>query len=187
MIRVYLYQLQKYYDGTALTFAQNDFEIVEIENGVSLSLKLNIALTDVGYLSLSDLNGEIEKYVSYRLLEDDKEVTDQYLIEFVEIEGCDFSYMPISIDPRQIELTAGSAEKIFDGTDLTCDDFFISLGSLAEGHWLEVRTQGSIVDPGSEENEIVSFKIFDKNYKEVTDNYDVSTKNGNLTVHYPQS
>jgi hypothetical protein len=187
VIRVYLYQLQKYYDGKALTFAQDDFEIVEIANNASLSLNLNISLTDVGYLSLSDLNGEIEKYISYRVTENGRDVTDQYLIEFVEIEGCDFSYIPISIDQRKIEVTAGSAEKIYDGTDLTCDDFFVSLGSVAEGHRIEVTTQGVIAEPGSEENEIVSVKIFDQNHKNVTENYDISMKNGSLTVHYPES
>ena len=187
VIRVYLYQLQKYYDGKALTFAQNDFEIVEIENGVSLSLNLNISLTDVGYLSLSDLNGEIENYISYRVTENGNDITDYYLIEFVEIEGCDFSYMPISIDQKKIEVTAGSAEKISDGTDLTCSDFFVSIGAIAEGHRIEVTTRGSIVEPGEEVNEIVSVKIFDQNHRNVTDNYDISTKDGKLTVHYPQS
>ena len=187
VIRVYLYQLQKYYDGKALTFAQDDFKIVEIKDGASLSLNLNISLTDVGYLSLSDLNGEIEKYISYRVTENGRDVTDQYLIEFVEIEGCDFSYVPISFDQRKIEVTAGSAEKIYDGTDLTCDDFFVSLGSVAEGHRIEVTTQGVIAEPGSEENEIVSVKIFDQNHKNVTENYDISMKNGSLTVHYPES
>ena len=187
VIRVYLYQLQKYYDGTALTLGQNDLEIVELPEGASLSLTLNIALTDVGYLSLSDLNGEIEQYISFCVTENGADASDRYLLEFVELDGSDFSYMPIRIDPRRIELTAGSAEKVYDGLDLTCGDVFVSLGSLAEGHWLKAETSGSNVDPGSEENEIVSVRIFDENNKDVTENYDISKKNGTLTVHYPQS
>ncbi|MBR6769427.1 MAG: hypothetical protein IKM34_08085, partial [Clostridia bacterium] len=182
IIRVYLYQLQKYYDGTPLYFEQDDYEIIELPDGVELVLNLNISLTDVGSLSLSDINENLSDYVTYRVYRDGKDVTAEHVLFFDTFDSSSEAYLPIRVDKRPIVVTSASQTKVDDGTPLENHDVFISKGSLAEGHRLEVNVIGFIDIAGSVENEIASAVILDEYGMDVSSNYEIECIHGTLTI-----
>ena len=175
IVRIYLHQTQKYYDGTELTFAQDTYDILSIESGVFLTVvKIDISLTEVGRLSLSDLNADPDRYMMYRIEREGTDVTDEFLVEFAEPEDSSVSYAPIRIDPRTIEVTSKSVTKIYDSIPLMCENVFVSMGSLVEGHYLSASTEGEITEVGEVFNEIIQVLIYNENGEDVTDNYSIS-------------
>lgn len=188
LIKVYLYQLQKYYDGTPLFYADGDFDVLEIEEGLDLTLRLHISLTDVGHLTLNDINFNLEQYAEYKVRQDGEDVTDRYRILFVLPEGAPDSYVPIRVDKRPIELTTQSAEKLYDGKVLRSPGASVSFGSLLQGHRIvELSIIGEILQVGETLCAVQpqSVVIHDANGNDVTRNYAISVKTGKLTVLSP--
>ena len=92
-------------------------------------------------------------------------------------------YGQIRITPRSITLKAGDAEKVYDGTPLTCNDFTVAAGSLLKGHTIAVcETKGSQKAVGRSENEIIYVAIHDEKGKSVTRNYTIALLPGQLKV-----
>ena len=183
-VRVFLYEIQKYYDGTPLEFRQDDYSIIYLPDECKLSLTLNISLTDVGEITLEQINENLDQYVSFRVFKDGVDITRNCKLIFDVFEGTHKDYVPIKISPRAIELTAVSAEKYYDGSYLQSNRAEVTKGTLVSGHELFVLTEGSIVDPGKEVNRIVDYYIIDTaTGRIVTDNYAVKTIDGTLTVH----
>ena len=85
---------------------------------------------------------------------------------------------------REITVTAGSAEKIFDGEPLVSDAYMIlpEINALADGQKITVRTVGSQTEIGRSDNVIAEIVIYDENGNDVTGNYTVILKNGILNV-----
>ena len=87
---------------------------------------------------------------------------------------------PETIDAA-VTLTAGSAEKVYDGTPLTCGDAAVS--GMPEGYQAEFSVSGSRTDAGSSENTIQSYAFYDGNGQNVTALFtNVQTVAGTLTV-----
>ncbi len=182
-IRVFLYELQKYYDGTPLSFGDDDYAIISIPDGCELSLSLNISKTDVGEISLDTINENIGAFATYTVYRDGVDVTEKYSLVFDVYEGTSADYVPLKVSPRTIEITAGSSEKYYDGIALTNGKYEITRGTLADGHRLEVVISGAITEAGTTVNEIVSVEIVDiYTGKSVTSNYSIKTISGALTV-----
>lgn len=184
VIKIYLYQLQKYYDGKALSFAEDDYEIIQMEEGLTLELSLNISMTNVGVLTLSDINANREKYVSYKVYKDGVDVTEDYSLLFDVFDFTQEDYVPMRIDPRVIELTAATASKLYDGKPLKNSAVSITKGTLVSGHTLQASASGSITNVGTEENVIEedTVRITDAHGNDVTKNYQIICRNGTLTV-----
>lgn len=94
------------------------------------------------------------------------------------------SYGLLAVTAREITLTAGSAQKVYDGIPLTCNKYEITAGTLAEGQVCRVVVSGS--NPGkagSAENKILSASVSDAVGRDVTANYKITTVNGLLTVY----
>ena len=87
-----------------------------------------------------------------------------------------------TITKRNIEITAGSKSKPYDGIELTCVTITItSSNKLATNHTLSATTLGSITNVGTVENVIATYKIFAAGV-DVTSNYSITTKPGLLEV-----
>lgn len=91
----------------------------------------------------------------------------------------------LSITPRPITLTAGSDEKVYDGTPLTCNAF--TEYGLLNGHKTSVSDliiNGSQTNAGSSPNTIdrSSVIITDDDGNDITGNYAVELVPGTLTV-----
>ena len=91
----------------------------------------------------------------------------------------------VTIAPRPITVTAGSADKVYDGTPLVCATYNVTSDiRLVEGHTLTAKTVGSRTDVGSSPNEIdeESVTIFSADGRDVRKNYDVTCEAGTLVV-----
>lgn len=108
--------------------------------------------------------------------ENGKDVTAQYAIH--TIGGT------LTILPRKITVTIGSATKVYDGTALTCGDYWISAGSLIAGHELALTVESTIEDVGQADNEATDVQIL-KGSRQVTDCYKITLIPGKLEITNP--
>jgi hypothetical protein len=187
IIKIYLYQLQKYYDGTPLRYEEGDYEIIEMPDGLTLKISFNIELTDVGAITLADINKDIDKYITYSVYDGNRKVTSNYSLVCDMFETTDSSYVPIKVDVRVLELTSASEKRIDNGKPLQNSTFTITQGSLVNGHILSAKAIGYIDYVGSVDNEfdLSSITIKDRNGNDVISNYFIKLVAGSLTITDP--
>lgn len=87
----------------------------------------------------------------------------------------------LTIHKRPIQITTGSAEKVYDGQDLTNDHWQITAGSVLDGHTLHTDITGRQCAAGIGKNTI-SLTVLDQDGADMTRNYDFSVTCGKLTV-----
>ncbi len=180
-VRVIPYQLHKVYDGISLTYGAEDFEILSVPEGVEVSFRWKIAMTDVFMLTLSDLNRNLSEYLEYHLYRDGRDVTADYPLVLVFPEG--MAEVPVAtVAPRTIELTAASVTAQYAGEPLENRGIRISKGSLAEGHILLAEATGICTGVGTVENPVGMVLIRDEQGRDVTDNYRIERVSGILTL-----
>lgn len=171
VIRIKPYDIKQTYTGLPITC--DKFWISEgkefLPDGCDIRLTIEGSCTEVG-----TGRSWIPEH-SVRIFDAaGNDITDEY--DLILLEGI------ITVTPIRIRVTAGSSSKDYDGTPLELDEVRVSFGSLLEGHWIEADLNGFIVSPGSVENEIVSIRIFDQYANDVTKCYDITLRNGTLTV-----
>lgn len=92
----------------------------------------------------------------------------------------------LTILSRSITITMGSASKAYDGTELTCPDYWISEGSLAPEQRLLVTSTSGIQDVGTVSNEPDTIQIQCQNsagkWVDVTEYYDIKIIPGKLEI-----
>ena len=99
-------------------------------------------------------------------------VDDQYKVEFRDGD--------LRLLPRKVTLTSGSATKVYDGTALTNPDY--TEDGVLEGDHLDTRCIGSIVDPGTVNNDFGAKTVSSDRFGDVTRCYDFTEKLGKLKV-----
>jgi len=184
-ITVLLYELEREYNGKVFAFGGRDWEALDLESGLSLELELDIWLIDVGCLTISDINGNIEKYATFTVKDSNgNDVTSKYRLVFDASNPDGTEYIPINIISRDIEITAASESKTYDGELLVNSKVSVTMGSLAEGHTLYAIARGSITDVGEVINDIdlSTVMILDAVGNDVTKNYRIVPISGILEV-----
>jgi len=88
----------------------------------------------------------------------------------------------INVVRTELVLTAGSAEKYYDGKELVCDDWSLTYGALKAGHTMEVVVTGSQVESGIGVNYVYA-TIKDENGVDVTEDYAITYQYGELKVN----
>ena len=118
--------------------------------------------------------GEIEAKLSAVIVDSEGiDVTDKYELEC--INGT------IKVLARDITIKSGSSFKVYDGKELKDDNYYISQGTLVEGHRLMANVTGSITNAGTAVNEIYGV-IYNENDDDVSKNYNIIYDKGTLTV-----
>ena len=84
----------------------------------------------------------------------------------------------VTITPRTVSLTSGSASKTYDGSPVTCADVLVGADGFAPGEGATFEVTGSQTHFGSSEN----FFTYTLNAGTSAWNYEISTSNGTLTV-----
>jgi hypothetical protein len=183
IIKIYLYETKKVYDGMPIVIGDYDYEIIDGGDGVTLDIDFIMDVRNVGEITLSMLNSNIESYIKYTVYDGQNNVTAEYRVEFGVFDGMDEgSYVPIDITKRKITITAASATKIYDGNVLECDKADVTFGVLASGDVLIVFTEGSITDVGEALNIVKKCDIVNSSGANVTNNYEITLFDGTLTV-----
>ncbi len=170
------YSATKYYDGKP--FDLSAFKPYSIEKGfLRKGHRLEVTFHDVSkFVQPGSYELAVKKYAVYD--KDGKDVTDQYK---------EISIKPgvLTILPRPIVITTGSAFKVYDGLPLQCLDYWISSGSLVSGDRLVLKMPTVLTEPGSVYNEIADLKILHysgNQKKDVTKCYEIIYIFGELTV-----
>ena len=98
------------------------------------------------------------------------------------------AFATMTISPREVIITTGSAAKVFDGTALTAEDYEITSGSFVDGETFGVDfgDSGQIAPGASDNLATVVFAGEGNQYTAQANNYSVTVVPGTLLV-YPQS
>ena len=91
----------------------------------------------------------------------------------------------LTIQPRVITIRTGSAQKVYDGTPLSCESYTITAGSLCPGDTLSI-SYTSITEVGYSENFVIQCAIYreedGQSRREVTECYRISFDFGILKI-----
>ena len=149
----------KTYDGTPLTNSEIEITKGSLVNESDLEYRTNGTITDAGTADNSILTiGTIEMQTNYDITVEEGTLT---------------------VTPRPITLTSGSASKNYDGTALTNSEVSITSGSLVNASDVTYAAVGSITNVGSSLNRIsVSYAS-----EQMARNYVVTLVEGTLTVN----
>ena len=160
----------KTYDGTPLTNENWSWE-GQLMEGHSLTVEMKTSITNVG---------TVKNQPTVRITaQDGTDVTDWYIIEV--------SAGTLEIKPIILEVTSNSATAPYvPGQTLTCHEYTITQGALAEGETIVVVITGAQSSVGYSENTIrwEDIRIY-RNGVDTTSNYSISTIAGKLTVTPP--
>ncbi len=137
-----------------------------------LNFKDKIAHAEFVY---NEETGQMEIDAKSVLVQDEKgkDVTNRYA----------FTVQPktLQIVPRPITVSVSGATKVYDAQPLTCEDYAITEGSLADGDQMIVSFLASLTDAGSLAN-AVKITVFNQRGADVTDFYQITKEEGVLTV-----
>ena len=159
------------YNGEALTNNGYTFTQGVLVNGDVLQAVVEGSVTDV------DEGEVVNKITSYHVTTRDggRDVTKNYTFE-EPVNGT------LKITPREITLTSGSDEKIYDGTPLTKDEVTVSAPGFVDGEGATYTVTGSQLDVGSSDNSFT----YELNEGTLAANYIIETEEGKLTVTSPE-
>lgn len=119
------------------------------------------------------LVGQIENAPDYLIVDETgADVTEQY--DILEEFGT------LTVQPKSIVLITLSKSQRYNGQPLTADTPFLS-GNLVDGHRIEFTGGNSVLFPGTAENS-QSFRILSSEGDDVTDQYAVTERYGELKV-----
>ena len=121
--------------------------------------------------------------VGIRLNTFEVKITDKSGKDVTELYYVKKNYGTLSILPIEITVKAGDATKVFDGTALTCHEFSIESGALAEGHMLSMPAFiGSQTQIGRCDNVLSDISVLNNRGEDVTQNYIIKYIIGTLTI-----
>ena len=156
---------EKAYDGTALTNGGYTYTQGVLVNGDVLTATVEGSQTDAG--------SSANRVTGYKVMHGETDVTKNYT--FAQSEDGTLTVKPVAI-----ELTANSAEKIYDGTPLTDNGYQITKGAfVGEEGLASVTVEGSQTLVGTSANEIKAHGL-KANTK--AQNYAITYQPGQLTV-----
>ncbi|MDO5327123.1 MAG: FecR domain-containing protein [Clostridia bacterium] len=151
----------KAYDGTELTNPEASIE--GLASGETASVTATGAITEIGT------------------------AINTYSIDWGETNPANYTVeehlgtLEVTISSAEINITAASAEKVYDGTPLADDSFTVT--GLPDGLTCTAVVQGSQTDAGESSNVIVSYQILNAEYADVTDSFaSVALNDGLLKI-----
>ncbi|MBR5773822.1 MAG: VWA domain-containing protein [Clostridia bacterium] len=159
----------KTYDGTPLTDGGYTFT-----QGV---LAQDDVLTVVIEGSQTSAGTSANKVVSYKVMRNGVDVTSYYTFA-APVDGV------LTVDKREVTITADSASKVYDGTALTDGGWKdIAPAGLADGDTVaSVIVSGSQTSVGESAN-VASGAVIMRGNEDVTASYDITYVDGTLTVN----
>ena len=187
VIKIYLYEKCYEYNGKERTYDPDEYMLIEEYEGLELVMKnIKISLKDKGKIDSAEVNANSKDYFDFEVYLNGEKVdlSENYTILVVDYEGRE-NYTLMEITERKITLSSASASKPYDGKSLTKEEFYVSLGTLAEGHKAYLEVNGSVSKKGEETPNTIkkdSLIIVDENGKNVTSNYQVNFKLGTLKI-----
>ena len=174
-----VYPISKYYDGKELAFEREGY-VIKAPPDEDVSLEGLPTITEAGEITLGELKASVTVIIS------EKDTGKPYQgINVLEWNGSDYTAV-LTVHRREITITSNSVATVCEGRPLYGyeegkQSYYISMGSLAEGHRLEVTVTGILYpDEQQASNTIDAFYIYDEEGREVTQNYLAALSEGIL-------
>ena len=174
-----VYPISKYYDGKELAFEREGY-VIKAPPDEDVSLEGLPTITEAGEITLGELKAGVTVIIS------EKGTGKPYQgINVLEWNGSDYTAV-LTVHRREITITSNSVATVCEGRPLYGyeegkQSYYISMGSLAEGHRLEVTVTGILYpDEQQASNTIEEFHIYDEEGREVTQNYLAALSEGIL-------
>ena len=164
-LEIYTVDREKIYDGTPLTGEECIITSGRLGVGHSISILSNAQITAVG-----EVENTLEMIVVDELGENVSSLYDIHV-----------TYGTLRVLPREIGLSTASAQKVYDGTPLTGEDYSITYGELGAGHSIRMLSIAEITAVGEVENtpEMIVVNELGEN---VSQFYDIQTTYGTLRI-----
>lgn len=108
-------------------------------------------------------------------------IIDSNGVDVTAIYGIEYTFGTLQLLPRALRIVTQSAEKIYDGTPLTCDQWELDSGRLLDGHRITIRQLPRQEQIGAMDNAI-EFVILDESDLDVTNYYSISYDYGRLRM-----
>ena len=161
------------YDGTVLETIGSD---CYLQNGeVYAHLGYTYVITPTGNIRNA---GAVAATFKVNFFKDGEDCTDHFKIAY--------TYGKLTVNAREIVISAESAYKVFDGTALTADGIIYDPELLAEGDYVySYVINGSQKNIGKSSNVLKSVTILNEDGEDVTKNYKITIRDGVLTVTEP--
>ncbi len=157
---------EKIYDGTPLT--NENWELIggELLEGHTALVDIEGTITDVGTES---------NFFTVSILDSaGNDVTEKYDIKK--------NFGKLTVYKQLITVTSDSAQKVYDGEPLTADGYKVTEESIASLYRFECQIVGSRTEVGTAQNTIAHVRVFNSEDVDVTSNFDIEKKPGELTV-----
>ena len=156
---------QKIYDGRPLHAEGWTLESGTLLDGHSLSAKTVTSAHEVG-----SYENELTAVVT------DANGTDvSYLYEFNVTPG------KLVIEGIPLYITTGSASKLYDGTPLTCEDGWVTAGTLEHGATIVPGVPYLHNDMGTADN-ATTFRVVDRDGNDISNRYQIEYNYGTLNL-----
>lgn len=157
---------EKYYDGEPLTNENWDIIEGELLEGHTATVSVTGTITDAG----------IEDNLYTVKIKDftNTDVTDMYNIIR--------KFGTLKVNKLKVTVTSKDAQKVYDGEPLTETRFSVIPENLNDKYTFTCQVIGSRTEVGEAPNTISSCEIYDLDGQDVSSNFEISKKNGTLTV-----
>ena len=159
---------KKLYDGTPLSCEDWKLTAGKLEAGSTI-------VPDAPYVH--DQVGTAQNAPTFRILDKEgRDTSNQYQIQY--------TYGTLDIQPRPLTIRTGSAEKVYDGTALTCNTYQILSGSLCPNEKIYLDCT-AFLDVGYSDNFVQSCVILREEQgvpTDVTGYYRITFQYGRLKI-----
>ena len=181
LIEINVYTVTGTYNGKYIGYEEDEWylrddQLSKIAEGHRMEIKLVGGRIEAGTVDFDEMIEEMLATGNIRVYDsDDNDVTATYDFKLVGT--------PLTVKQRFVQITAGSAEKIYDGSALKSEEYSITGGKLAGGHSIKkCYISGEQTGVGTSANCILSVVIVDANGNNVTGNYSTEFIDGILEV-----
>lgn len=155
------------YSGKPLTSAGWKLEAGELPDSYSLDVNVFGSQTEAGQ---SDNRADTvirDKHGA--------DVTYQFSISYV--------YGTLNVIPLKLTVKTGDRDKIYDGSVLSCDEWYIANGELPDGFRAEAILTGGITNVGEMKNTVTTMTVLNSEGMDVTSNFSFTYDCGILAVN----
>lgn len=182
-IIITVYPIQKVYDGTPLSFEREDYSVIKPPD-VEVTLTLP-SLTEVGICRLKEIS---VSRVGVTDKESGRDVVAENRIRF----NGDKTSVILEVSKRRIQVTSKSIARVWGDESILGwideDYAWISLGSLVDGHTIEIAVTGKLSPhengPKSNTIDYQNTRIYDADGNDVTRFYEITLCPGVLQWIY---
>lgn len=203
LINIAIKYAERVYNGQAITYTNSFFRVLpgELPDGHTVTIEVEKDVN--GYAVDRDIIGrvnvgqvDLDKLLEYLIVSkrlvvwyNGQDVTDTFVFKFISRDGSEA--VPLTVKPCTLIIEAGSKTEYFkEGEVLRADEYVIISGEQemrANGDKIDICTVSGMLDePGTKRTHVNIVVIVNEHGENVTKNYEIIKRNGNLEFIEPE-